>query len=124
MISFDFLAVFLLWNVTWLTHKYVMHGFMWYFHEDHHQPKYEHPFERNDIFFIILPSLNRILFYFGAEAGFNYLFLLVWVYCLWSCFMIHVLIHQRFNGSKTQTTSTLLVYVKHIKYTTKHGKRG
>jgi beta-carotene 3-hydroxylase len=53
--------------------KYVMHGFMLYFHEDHHQPKYEHPFERNDIFFIILPSLYNT-FYFGAEAGFNYLF--------------------------------------------------
>jgi hypothetical protein len=29
-------------------------------------------------FFIILPNLS--LFYFGAEAGFNYLFLLVWAY--------------------------------------------
>ena len=48
------LITFLLMEcVTWLTHKYVMHGLMWYFHEDHHQPKYEHPFERNDIFFII-----------------------------------------------------------------------
>jgi beta-carotene 3-hydroxylase len=85
-----------------------MHGFMWYFHEDHHQPKYEHPFERNDIFFIILPSLNRILFYFGAEAGFNYLFLLVWVYCLWSCFMIHVLIHQRFKWFKNTNNKYLI----------------
>ncbi|HEU0125245.1 MAG TPA: carotene hydroxylase, partial [Flavobacterium sp.] len=38
MISFlIFLGVFLFMEcVTWLTHKYVMHGFMWYFHADHH----------------------------------------------------------------------------------------
>ncbi|PIE48407.1 MAG: beta-carotene hydroxylase [Flavobacteriales bacterium] len=23
-------------GVTWLTHRYVMHGFLWYLHEDHH----------------------------------------------------------------------------------------
>lgn len=32
--------------VTWLTHKYIMHGFGWYFHEDHHQPGYPHVFEK------------------------------------------------------------------------------
>jgi beta-carotene 3-hydroxylase len=59
--------------VTWLTHKYLMHGFMWYFHEDHHQPKYANIFERNDIFFcdFAIPSM---FFFVGAEAGFNYLF--------------------------------------------------
>ena len=40
-------------GITWFTHKYVMHGFMWYFHEDHHQPKYQNPLEKNDFFFII-----------------------------------------------------------------------
>ena len=23
-------------GVAWLSHKYLMHGAMWYFHEDHH----------------------------------------------------------------------------------------
>ena len=23
---------------AWATHKYVMHGFLWYLHEDHHVP--------------------------------------------------------------------------------------
>ena len=46
------LITFLLMEcVTWLTHKFVMHGFMWYFHEDHHQPQYKNWFERNDVFF-------------------------------------------------------------------------
>ena len=37
--------------VTWFTHKYIMHGFMWYFHDDHHQPGYPHVFEKNDALF-------------------------------------------------------------------------
>ena len=40
-------------GITWCTHKFVMHGFLWYLHEDHHQPKYKNLFEKNDLFFII-----------------------------------------------------------------------
>ena len=48
--------------VTWLTHKFVMHGFLWYLHEDHHQPKYKSVFEKNDLFFVIfaVPSIEYI----------------------------------------------------------------
>jgi beta-carotene 3-hydroxylase len=97
--------------VTWLTHKYVMHGLMWYFHEDHHQPKYENVFERNDIFFVIFALPSIILFYFGAEAGFNYLFFIglgitAYGFCY---FMIHdVLIHQRFKWFKTTKNKYLV----------------
>ena len=49
-----FLVTFLVMEcVTWCTHKFVMHGFLWYLHEDHHQPKYKNLFEKNDLFFII-----------------------------------------------------------------------
>ncbi len=51
-------AVFaLMEGVTWLTHKYIMHGFLWYLHEDHHQ-KGSGIFEKNDAFFLIfaIPS--------------------------------------------------------------------
>ena len=46
--------------MAWATHKFVMHGLMWYFHKDHHQ---EEPgfFERNDVFFMIYVVL--ICFY-------------------------------------------------------------
>ena len=72
---FIFLGVFLFMEcVTWCTHKFVMHGFMWYFHADHHQPKYAHIFERNDIFFVIFAIPSILLFYFGVEGGLNYLF--------------------------------------------------
>jgi len=89
--------------VTWLTHKYVMHGLMWYFHEDHHQPRYDNVFERNDVFFIIFAIPSITLFYFGLEGSLNYKFFIglgILFYGI-AYFLIHdVLIHQRFKWFK------------------------
>ena len=39
--------------VAWFAHKYVMHGLLWIWHEDHHKPHHEKDgfFEKNDLFF-------------------------------------------------------------------------
>ena len=113
MISFlIFLGVFLCMEcVTWLTHKYVMHGFMWYFHADHHQPKYANVFERNDIFFVIFAIPSIVLFYFGVQGGMNHLFFIgLGITFYGICyFMIHdVLIHQRFKWF-TKTSNKYLI---------------
>ncbi|OCB74209.1 beta-carotene 3-hydroxylase [Flavobacterium glycines] len=125
MISFLItLGVFLLMEgVTWLTHKYVMHGLMWYFHADHHQPKYEHVFERNDIFFVIFAIPSIVLFYYGVEGGINYLFFIglgitLYGFCY---FMIHdVLIHQRFKWFKNTKNKYLIGLRKAHKVHHKH----
>ena len=86
--------------VTWLTHKFVMHGFMWYFHEDHHQPQYKNWFERNDVFFVVFAVPSILLFYFGFQDGLNFLFFIglgIFFYGL-AYFLVHdVLIHRRFK---------------------------
>ncbi|MDH3381104.1 MAG: sterol desaturase family protein [Flavobacteriaceae bacterium] len=91
---------FLMEGVTWFTHKYVMHKFMWYFHEDHHQPRYQNVFEKNDIFFVIFAIPSILLFYFGIDDGLNYMFFIglgILFYGI-SYFLVHdVLIHQRFK---------------------------
>jgi beta-carotene 3-hydroxylase len=109
------LGTFLLMEgVTWCTHKWVMHGFLWYLHKDHHQvePGF---FEKNDAFFVIfaIPSMLCIAFGsldkiwwlqaigFGIMAyGFAY-------------FMVHdVIIHQRFKWfSRSRNT-----YVRAIRW--------
>lgn len=86
--------------VTWITHKYVMHKFMWYFHEDHHQPKYKNRFERNDVFFVVFAVPSIVLFYFGFQDGINYLFFIGFGILLYGIayFLVHdVLIHKRFK---------------------------
>ena len=98
--SLIFITTFLMMElVANLTHRYVMHGFMWYFHEDHHK-KTEGFFEKNDIFFIIfaIPSMLLIslgLFfqvYLSLSIGLGIL-----AYGI-AYFLIHeVLIHRRFK---------------------------
>ncbi|WP_223548006.1 sterol desaturase family protein [Aestuariivivens sp. NBU2969] len=86
--------------MAWFTHKYIMHGFLWTLHKDHHLKDHDSWFERNDIFFV---------FYAVVSIG----FLLLWKYQdLWaglpiglgifsyglSYFLVHdIFIHQRFK---------------------------
>ena len=92
-------AFFLMEGITWLTHKYVMHGFLWYLHQDHHNPKH-HVFEKNDAFFIIfaipswlcimLGSMNEAWWIVSIGAG-------IALYGL-AYFLVHdIIIHQRFK---------------------------
>ncbi len=87
-------------GITWLTHKYVMHGFLWYLHEDHHQPKYNSFFEKNDAFFLFFAIPSALLFYFGLNPQINFLFFIglgILFYGI-AYFLVHdVIIHRRFK---------------------------
>ena len=94
------LATFLIMEgITWLTHRFVMHGFLWWLHRDHHQPASGF-FEKNDAFFLIfaIPSWLCIMLglqnknYWVAAIGFG-----IALYGL-AYFIVHeVIIHQRFK---------------------------
>lgn len=49
-------------GVAHFTHKYVMHGFLWVLHEDHHRPAHR-GWQKNDLFtaFFSLVSMGFIL---------------------------------------------------------------
>jgi|TARA_R110002126_G_scaffold291415_2_gene452294 beta-carotene 3-hydroxylase len=98
------LGVFLLMEgITWCTHKYIMHGFGWFLHEDHHEPGYPHVFEKNDAFFIVFAIPSMLLFYFGENTSHTYLsFIGLGILCYGiAYFLVHdVLIHQRFSWFK------------------------
>ena len=87
--------------MAWATHKYVMHGLMWYFHIDHHQPKKDYKFQRNDVFFIIFAAPAIFLIYLGHENWLTDLRFAMGVgitlYGM-AYFLVHeVLIHHRFK---------------------------
>lgn len=109
--------------VTWCTHKYVMHGFLWYLHEDHHQPKYQNVFEKNDLFFVFGAIPSILLFYFGLEGGLNYKFFIglgILMYGI-GYFLIHdVLIHQRFKWFKNTKIKYFIALRKAHKVHHKH----
>ena len=94
------LVTFLLMEgITWCTHKFLMHGSMWYFHEDHHQPGKSF-FEKNDAFFVIFAVPSCLLMITGGHDLFDWKFFVglgILFYGV-AYFLVHdVLIHQRFN---------------------------
>lgn len=122
--AFITIGVFLLMEgITWLTHKYVMHGFLWYLHEDHHQPKYANIFEKNDAFFFIFSVPSSALIFNGIHRGLNYMFFIglgILFYGI-AYFLIHdVLIHQRFKWFKNTKNKYLLALRKAHKIHHKH----
>jgi len=49
--------------VAWFMHKYVMHGFGWSLHSDHHKrDNHDSFFELNDSFFVLFAVLSMIAF--------------------------------------------------------------
>ncbi|TGV02979.1 sterol desaturase family protein [Flavivirga rizhaonensis] len=86
--------------MAWFTHKYVMHGFLWSLHKDHHQKDHDSWFERNDAFFLFYAVVSiaffllwkHTSFWAGLPIGIG-----IFVYGL-SYFMVHdIFIHQRFK---------------------------
>jgi beta-carotene 3-hydroxylase len=98
-VLFTVLVFCLMEGITWLTHRYVMHGFLWYLHKDHHQ-KGEGFFEKNDAFFVIFAVPSWLCIMLGSMNQ-NY-----WVVSIgagiamygFAYFVVHeIIIHQRFK---------------------------
>lgn len=112
--------------LTWLIHKYIMHGFLWVLHKDHHDHSNEGPLEKNDYFFVIFALPAIALFYFGAMQGYNYLFFIglgITLYGVAYFFVHDIFIHQRFKiFSKTNHPYFLAIrraHKQHHKHLTK-----
>jgi beta-carotene 3-hydroxylase len=86
--------------VAWFAHKYVMHGFLWYLHKDHHQHKPGF-WEKNDAFFLIFAIPSITCYIVGsAVAGMFPLFFVGVGISLYGIayFLVHdIFIHQRFK---------------------------
>lgn len=55
-------------GVAWAFHKYVMHGFLWVLHEDHHRI-HGRRFQKNDWFALFFAGLSFGLIYGGLSRG-------------------------------------------------------
>ncbi|MDY0077054.1 MAG: sterol desaturase family protein [Bacteroidales bacterium] len=92
------LAAFLFMEfVAWFSHKYVMHGFLWILHKDHHI-RDGRKFEWNDLFAVIFAIPSFLFIYTGMDAGFDWKFYIgvgIALYGL-AYFMFHdVFVHGR-----------------------------
>lgn len=88
---------------AWFMHKYIMHGFLWTLHKDHHKKDHKSWFERNDAFFFFYAVLSISSFFLwetgtlsmGLPIGIG-----IFLYGL-TYFLVHdIFIHQRFKVFK------------------------
>lgn len=92
--------------IAWFTHKYIMHGFLWHWHEDHHKPDAKfHPFwEKNDRFFLVFAIPSVLCYLIGSfYPDFRFLlFIGIGISLYGICyFLVHdVYIHRRFTWFK------------------------
>jgi beta-carotene 3-hydroxylase len=98
--------------VAWFTHKYVMHGFLWYLHSDHHKKDHYGFLERNDAFFLIFAIPSMGLFILGATLGLHtpwlWMGLGILLYGI-AYFIVHeVFIHQRIKWLRTSNNTYFL----------------
>ncbi|WP_417264702.1 beta-carotene hydroxylase [Brumimicrobium sp.] len=114
-------------GATWLIHKYVMHGFLWSLHADHHDHSTEGPFEKNDYFFLIFALPVIAVMYYGSTQGFNYIFYIglgIALYGMAYFFVHDIFIHQRFSFLKNTKNPYLLAirraHKQHHKHLGKH----
>ena len=92
--------------VAWFAHKYLMHGFLWVWHEDHHKPHFEKEgfFEKNDLFFLVFAIPSAACYMIGSmSSSYGFLFWVGVGISIYGAiyFLIHdVYIHQRFRWFK------------------------
>tara|TARA_A100001234_G_C12509566_1_gene335507 strand:- start:62 stop:517 length:456 start_codon:yes stop_codon:yes gene_type:complete len=124
-----FIGVFVLMEfVAWFTHKYIMHGLLWYFHRDHHTRDNEGVFEKNDFFFLIFAIPGSFFMMYGIHIGTIYfpfwIGLGITVYGAAYFFVHDLFIHQRLKVLKNTKNKYLLGIRRghkvHHKKLTKH----
>tara|TARA_B100001057_G_scaffold3793_1_gene3399 strand:- start:84 stop:521 length:438 start_codon:yes stop_codon:yes gene_type:complete len=91
--------------ISWATHKYIMHGFLWSLHKDHHQVDHKKKTQKNDLFFLIFACPSIAFIYVGLQDFSPILFVGIGIACYGlAYFIVHeIIIHRR------------LPFLKHIK---------
>ena len=117
--------------VAWFAHRYIMHGFGWGWHRDHHR-KHDGFFEKNDLYALFGAALSLGLFIIGdrAMAGpfywepGTYMGLGVMLYGIVYTLIHDGLVHQRwFRYVPRRGYMKRLVQAHHLHHVT-HSKEG
>ncbi|MBN1897776.1 MAG: beta-carotene hydroxylase [Spirochaetes bacterium] len=101
--------------VAWFTHKFVMHGFLWILHEDHHRP-HKGRFEKNDLFAFYFAGIAILFFALGAFHGliiYTSIAIGVTLYGI-GYFLFHdVMFHRRIKGFRIKASTPYLKRIIH-----------
>ena len=107
---------------AWSLHKYVMHGFGWFLHKDHHrvEPGF---FEKNDLYLLVFAIPSWLLIMGGQRMQIDWMWSIGIGIALYGAayFLVHdIFIHQRFNLFKRTDNAYLRAIRKAHKIHHKH----
>ena len=113
--------------VAWSTHKYIMHGFLWSWHESHHKLR-KGIFERNDLFAVVFSIPAIVLIVLGSYFSITELMYVgfgVTAYGIFYVIFHDIIVHRRIQikfkaKSKYMKRIMNAHYIHHNKHT-KHG---
>jgi beta-carotene 3-hydroxylase len=112
--------------MAWFTHKFIMHGFLWNLHKDHHKKDHDSWWERNDFFFLFYAAVSigfflawkNLDFWYGLPIGLG-----IFAYGLTYFFVHDIFIHQRFklfrNANNRYAKAIRRAHKMHHKHTGK-----
>jgi beta-carotene 3-hydroxylase len=122
-------ATFLFWEfIAWVTHKYVMHGFLWVWHKSHHT-KHDHTLEKNDWFGVVFSIPSIALIYYGTIGNNNpYITAVgVGIFCYGVFYFVFhdIIVHQRIRWRPEKRSKYLQRMIQaHYVHHSKHTKDG
>ena len=95
--AFTFAALAGMELFAWWAHKYIMHGWGWAWHRDHHEP-HDNALEKNDLFAVVFGTINAGLYIYGSlfSEAVWWIAVGITLYGLIYAFIHDGLVHQRF----------------------------
>ncbi len=117
-------------GVAWFTHKYIMHGLMWNWHESHHV-HHKNVFEKNDLFSVVFGIFSTVVIIVGVEfPQFWYLF---WIglgittygifYFVFHDIIVHRRIKIKFKSKNSYLNRITKAHYKHHEVHTRDGAK-
>ena len=114
-------------GIAWLTHKYLMHGVLWFLHKDHHDHSNVSNFEKNDYFFLIFATPGILNIFLGINdftTPYFWIGLGITLYGAAYFFIHDLFIHQRIKVLRNTTNPYLLLVRRAHKVHHKNIKKG
>lgn len=107
-------------GLAWALHKYVMHGWLWFLHQDHHVLTGRW-YQKNDIFVLVFALPSFLMIYYGSQIGVTLLMGIgygVMIYGIIYGVVHEVIIHRRwhfFRGRGWYFKALILAHREHHK---------
>ena len=115
-------------GVAWFTHKYIMHGIMWNWHQSHHV-HHKNRFEKNDLFSVVFGIISTLIIIIGAEI--ESLRFLLWIglgiatygifYFIFHDIIVHRRVKIKFKSKNSYLNKITKAHYIHHEVHTKDG---